>query len=357
MSRPTRLFIDPSAILHNLGRIRHLAPGKKIIAMVKANAYGCGLKKVVPILDGLVDAFGVACLEEALVIRRLGSKTPCVIFQGIFNAAELPELIANQCSSVIHSHEQLNWLFNTPLREPLKVWLKVDTGMHRLGFQPNEIPGIVAQLKGCSWVDKNLGIMTHLASADDVRDPATNRQLAEFRDIDMRDFSEKSIANSAGIINYPASHADVVRPGIMLYGVSPSSKHCGMELGLLPVMRFMSTLMAIHHYSEPVAIGYGGDWKSQGAAIIGMISAGYGDGYPRHVSPGAYVWINGYQAPIAGRVSMDMMAIDLTHCPEARIGDSVELWGVHVPVEKVASWAGTVGYELLCQTSNRVRGD
>lgn len=357
MSRPTRLYIDTAALLHNLNCIKHLAPEKKIVAMVKANAYGCGLKNVLPVLEGLVDAFGVACLEEAMAIRALGSKTPCVVFQGIFNAAELPQFIENNCACVLHTHEQLRWLLNTPLPKPLTVWLKVDTGMHRLGFKPQEIPALTNQIKACPWVEEKLVLMTHLACADDIKDETTLMQLAEFNQIDTSTFAERSIANSAGILNFSQSHADLVRPGIMLYGVSPSPEFCGMDLGLVPVMRFMSTLMAIHHYPHPVAVGYGGRWKSTEPSVIGMISAGYGDGYPRHINPDAYVWIQGYQAPIAGRISMDMMAIDLTHCPEARMGDPVELWGTHVPVEKVAAWADTVGYELLCQTSNRVRGD
>lgn len=357
MARPTKLYIDAAALLHNLNRIRQLAPGKKVIAMVKANAYGCGIKTVLPVLEGRVEAFGVACLEEALAIRKLGSKTVCVVFQGIFNAAELPDFVDNDFACVLHTHEQIDWILNTAVPGPLKVWIKVDTGMHRLGFKPREIPAVLARLRAAPQVDKNLVIMTHLACADDSKDPMTLTQLDIFNQIDCPAFTEKSIANSGGILNFPQTHADIVRPGIMLYGVSPSPEFCGMDLGLLPVMRFMTTLIAIHHYPHPVAVGYGATWKSDASSIIGIISAGYGDGYPRHVNREAYVWINGYQAPIAGRISMDMMAIDLTHCPKVHQGDPVELWGTRVPVEKVAGWADTIAYELLCQTSNRVRGN
>lgn len=325
--------------------------------MVKANAYGCGVHKVVPILDGKVDAFGVACLEEALIIHNMGVQTPCVIFQGIFSSDELKKVEQHRFSLVLHRAEQLQWLLNTPLHTPIRIWIKVNTGMHRLGFSVDEIPEIMAALKACQWVHSDIGLMTHLACADEPKRPENTQQIAIFNAINIPGFTHKSIANSAAIIAFPNDLADVVRPGIMLYGVSPFENQTARELGLIPVMRFMSAISAIHHTQPQAQIGYGGTWKSDKSARIGIVAAGYGDGYPRHVKEHTPVWINGCEVPIVGRVSMDMLAVDLTAYPDIQVGDSVELWGSHLLVERIAHAAGTIAYELLCQISERVRHD
>jgi alanine racemase len=355
MARPTRLIIDSEALLHNIAFIKQVTQGKGVIAMVKANAYGCGVKNIVPVLKGKVDAFGVACLEEALIMRHLDSQTPCVVFQGPFAAEELPVFVQNQCATVVHTFQQLEWITQTALKKPLQVWVKVNTGMHRLGFEPEEIPKVVKILQNSPWVHKKMGIMTHFASADEKDNPATSAQLQVFQSLDKTAFSQQSLANSAAILQFPQTHADLVRPGIMLYGVSPIPNQEGRALGLMPVMHFVSSVFAIHAYSHPIAVGYGGTWKCDTPSVIGLVPTGYGDGYPRHVKGDPYVWIQGYQAPIAGLVSMDMMAVDLTHCPKVRLGDRVELWGNHIPVEQVAQWAGTSPYELICQTTDRAR--
>jgi alanine racemase len=357
VSRPTRIDIDVPALLKNVSKIKQLAPQKEIIAMVKANAYGCGIKAIAPHLEGQVDAFGVASLEEAMAIRALGCKTPCIVFHGAFNKEELPVLIQNQCAVVLHTPLQLQEILNTPLSSPLTVWVKVNTGMNRLGFQPQEIKEIIHALKNCPWVHPSIGLMTHLASADDASPDVTLAQLALFKEIDKSSFSKLSIANSAGILRFPEAHQDVVRPGIMLYGVSPFANQCGRELGLAPVMRFLSAISAVHHIKAHEKVGYGGVWTSDKPSIIGIVAAGYGDGYPRHMDSNARVWVNGCYVSLAGRVSMDMMAVDLTLCPSVKIGDSVELWGSNLPVEEVAKWAGTSPYELICQVSERVRVD
>ncbi|KGP63671.1 alanine racemase [Legionella norrlandica] len=355
MSRPTRLVIEPSALVHNLSQIRHLAPGKKIIAMVKANAYGCGVREVAPVLDGRVDAFGVACLEEALAIRALGVETPCILFQGVFSSDELSVATKNKFACVLHHSQQVQWLINTPLSTPLKVWVKINTGMHRLGFKAHELQNILEALQACPWVDKNIGLMTHLACADEPHRPENQKQISLFQEISIPGFSERSIANSAAIISFPDSHADVVRPGIMLYGVSPFANQTAWDLGLIPVMRFISAISAIHDNPSFAQVGYGGTWKSDKASRIGIVAAGYGDGYPRHISENTPVWVRGREVFIVGRISMDMLAIDLTNHPDIEVGDVVELWGAHILVERVAKSAGTIGYELLCQISERVR--
>ncbi|MBL7480051.1 alanine racemase [Legionella bononiensis] len=357
MSRPTRLVIESSALLHNVLQIRRFAPGKKIIAMVKANAYGCGVKAVVPVLEGQVDGFGVACLEEALVIKAMGSQTQCILFQGVFSPDELLVVAQNQFGCVLHHPHQLEWLINTPLPNPIKLWVKVNTGMHRLGFKVQELQDIMSALQSCSWVDKDIGLMSHLACADESLRQENLQQISLFESINVPGFTKRSIANSAAIISFPETHGDVVRPGIMLYGVSPFNHQMAPELGLIPVMRFMSAISAIHYHPPHAQVGYGGTWKSDKPSVIGIVAAGYGDGYPRHIAPGTPVWVCGREVVIAGRVSMDMMAVDLTDHPEVKIGDPVELWGNHILVERIAKSAGTIGYELLCQISERVRHD
>lgn len=357
LSRPTKIIIEPSALIHNLNRIRQFAPGKKVIAMVKANAYGCGIKNVVPVLDGQVDAFGVACLEEGIAIRQLGSQTPCILFQGVFSSDEFRIASNHQFACVLHHSEQVSWLLNTPLPSPIKVWVKVNTGMNRLGFQSHELSDILPALKGCAWVDKDIGLMTHFACADEPDRIENMTQIKRFNDIHKADFFETSLANSAAIIAFPETHGDVVRPGIMMYGVSPFANKTSKDIGLVPVMRFMSAISAIHPISSNSQVGYGGTWSSEHAAIIGIVAAGYGDGYPRHIAPNTPVWIKGRLVTIVGRVSMDMLAVDLTSHPDITIGEPVELWGTHVLVEHIAQSAGTIGYELLCQISERVRHD
>lgn len=357
MSRPTRLLIQHSALLHNLSQIKRLAPGKKVIAMVKANAYGCGVREVAPILEGQVDAFGVACLEEALAIRAMGGLTQCILFQGVFSPDELSVVSNYGFASVVHSPQQLEWLINTPVANPIKIWVKVNTGMHRLGFKADDVQNVMSALQACPWVDKKIGLMTHLACADEPRRLENSQQISLFKNLSVAGFSERSIANSAAIISFPETHEDVIRPGLMLYGVSPLANQTAPDLGLIPVMRFMSAISAIHHNSSPVQVGYSGTWASEKPSVIGIVAAGYGDGYPRHISANTPVWIKGREVMIVGRVSMDMLAVDLTNHPDIVTGDAVELWGPHILVERVAKSAGTVGYELLCQISERVRHD
>lgn len=356
MTRPTRAYVSPMALLHNVERVKQCAPGKKIIAMVKANAYGCGLSSVLPVLDGQVDAFGVACLEEAMTLRALGSRSDCILFQGVFSAEELQTVASERLQCVIHHAEQLKWVLATPLSAKIKLWVKVNTGMHRLGFAPEEVRDVFSALLTCPWIDKEIGLMTHLASADEPQKISNQSQLHCFNSISLPDINiTRSIANSAAILALPEMHSDVVRPGIMLYGVSPFTQQIGTELGLMPVMHLLSAVSAIHHYPPGAAIGYGGTWHSDKPSIIGVVAIGYGDGYPRHIAANTPTWVNAFTPPVVGRVSMDMLTIDLTDCPGVKIGDEVELWGQHISVESVAMSAGTSPYELICQTSPRVR--
>ncbi len=355
MSRPTRIIIDAHALLHNVQCIRRLAPASALIAMVKANAYGCGISEVIPVLEGKVDTFGVASIDEALAIRALGAKTPCLLIQGVFSPEEWQQAAEHRFSCVIHQWHQIDWLLQQPLATPVRVWIKVNTGMQRLGFTPEQVSQVAHALQGCPWVEKKINVLTHFAHADEPTRSENQQQMALFQTLDKNLFIQCSMANSAAILSLPTAHFDAVRPGIMLYGVSPFVGSTGAELGLLPVMRFISAISAINHYPANSPVGYGGTWVTGRESVIGIVATGYGDGYPRHVPSGTPVWVDGKEVPLVGRVSMDMLAVDLTDHPAAKIGSPVELWGKHLAVERIAQAAGTIGYELYCQITARVR--
>jgi alanine racemase len=354
MYRPTRISIDSHALVHNVQAIKHRASGKKIIAMVKANAYGCGLSEVIPTLDGLVDAFGVTSLDEAMSIRKLGSQTECVLFQGFFKGTELGIIAAQRISVVLYTQEMLKNLLSTRLERPLSVWIKVNTGMNRLGFSTQEVSSVLSALEQCPWVS-DIGVMTHLACADEPWREENKRQLELFEGLNLPNTIKRSVTNSAGILAFPDVVQDVVRPGIMLYGISPFSDKTGVELGLKPVVRLTSELISVYPVTAMAHVGYAATWQANKDTVIGIVAIGYGDGYPRHIAPNTPVWTHGQECPIVGRVSMDMIAVDVTSLDAARIGDVVELWGAHLPIERIAKASGTIAYELLCQLTGRVR--
>lgn len=358
MDRPTQVIINQQALAHNLRVVKKQAPKQKIIAMVKANAYGCGIESVIPLLEGKVDAFGVASMEEAIAIRKLGGHTDCVLFQGVRSPDSLKIAADNRFQCVINNSHQLHTLLNTPLEKALTIWIKVNTGMNRLGFCPKTIPDIIASLNHCQWITKPIGLMTHFACADDPSNAFNQQQLHAFSSIPLKHHEIKcTLANSAAILALPTSHADVVRPGIMLYGVSPFANKTGRELGLLPVMHFVSRITVIHAIPAGACVGYNGTWCAKKPSRIAVIPVGYGDGYPRHIQPNTPVWISGKHAPIVGNVSMDMLTIDITAHPDIQINDCVELWGAHLPIEQIALSAGTIAYELLSQISPRARAN
>lgn len=355
MGRPTYISINMQALEHNVARIKTYAPTQKILAMVKANAYGCGVQEIVPVLEPLVDSFGVACIEEAKLIRQLGSQKECFLMQGMFAPEDIDVVIALNLTLVVHNPQQLAWLISNPLSASIKVWVKVDTGMHRLGFHPRELKGIMMTLRLCPWIDDTIGLMTHLACADMPESAACQAQLANWEPL-TKDYVSmpQSAANSAAIISLPHTHADLIRPGLMLFGASPFPDQLGIDFGLQPVMHFMTTVTTIHHCMPGDAIGYGATWTCKRPSVIGVIPVGYGDGYPRHIKPNTLVWINDQTVPIVGKVSMDMITLDLTDCPHVKIGDRVELWGTHIPIEMVAKQADTIAYELMTQVTQRV---
>lgn len=358
MSRPTHIHFDPDALLHNIKRVSFFAPQQKIIAMVKANAYGCGIENVVPILKDHIDAFGVTCTDEAAAIRRLSPDSRCILFHGMYSANELDIIEQLNLECVIHQPMQLQWLCHKPRRSALKIWIKINTGMNRLGFCINEVPSVISHLQTCQWISSDIGLITHLASADEPDNPLNQQQLDAFNRL-RADYPTLicSVANSAAIMSFPASHLDYVRPGIMLYGISPFTHRTGQDFGLKPVMHLTSKVITIYNYPAHTPVGYQSTWQSDKPSRIGVVPIGYGDGYPKHLRPGASVWIADRKIPIVGRVSMDLLTIDLTGYPEVEQGADVELWGNNLTIEEVADAAGTIPYELLCQVTSRVARD
>jgi len=353
MARPARARLDAQALLHNFAQVRRHAPGAGVLAVVKANGYGHGLAWVATTLTD-ADAFAVASAEEGVAVRAAGiKKQPVVLLEGFFNADDLPVLHAHKLDSVVHDEHQLHLLEADPLRAPRSLWIKLDTGMHRVGFPPERLPELVKRLRRLPNL-RELRVLTHFANADDPADDATRRQIELFRAHAGQYRLETSLANSAGIVAWPESHAQWVRPGIMLYGGSPLRGKTAEELALKPVMTFESALIAVHKRRKGDAIGYGGDYACPEDMPVGVVAVGYGDGYPRQAPPGTPVLLNGQRVPLIGRVSMDMITVDLRSQPEARVGDPAVLWGEGLPVDEVAARAGTISYELLCRVTGRV---
>lgn len=355
MTRPSFIEICDKSLLNNIQVIKNYAPQQKIIAMVKANAYGCGIEKIVPKLSEKVYAVGVACIEEALIIRQLDKNISCILFEGIFSKEELALVYERNFQIIIHQQRQLDWLLNFPSETKLKVWIKVNTGMNRLGFAPEELAEVMRKIYACPWVDRPIGIMSHLAHADDLNSIHNAKQLNNFSNI-TKPYKNiiRSLANSAAIIGLPNTKLDVIRPGLMLYGISPFVDKSADALGLKPVMRFVSKITEIHEYKAHEPIGYNGTWQSDKPSRIGIVPVGYADGYPRVVNSSAKVWVAGNFVPIVGRISMDMLTIDLTACKNIKIDDEVELWGKHITVNEVALASGTIGHEIISRVGSRV---
>ncbi|HRX69825.1 MAG: alanine racemase [Candidatus Competibacteraceae bacterium] len=353
MSRATTVRLDPGALVHNLQRVRAVAPGRRVAAAVKADGYGHGLLWVARTLNA--DAFAVACIEEALILREAGVSRPILLLEGVFAAAELPLCAHHGLEIAIHHPEQVRMLEIARLKRPLRVWLKIDTGMHRLGLEPETVPAMFQRLSDCPAVVLDMGLMSHLARADERDCKDTLRQLNVFETATNGLPGERSLANSAGVLGWPQTHFDWVRPGIMLYGVSPFVDSLASDESLQPVMTFHTRLISIKRLRRGEPIGYGGTWICPEDMDVGVAAVGYGDGYPRHAPSGTPVLVNGQEAPLVGRVSMDMITLDLRQHPEARIGDPVVLWGEGLPVERIAEAAGTIAYTLLCGVKARVR--
>ena len=354
MSRAAEACLDMAALKANLERVRELAPQSKVMAIIKANAYGHGLVRIGRTLAEHADAFGVACGEEAWALRMAGIKKPINLLEGFFSEDEFPTIEEHQLTLTIHHVWQINALARASFNQKLKVWLKIDTGMHRLGLLPELLEEAVEHLQKSNNVSE-IGFMTHFANADDGTDDTTKQQIELFRQSISNYSGEHSIANSAGIVAWPQSHADWVRPGIMLYGVSPMIGQQGSEHGLKPVMTLRSRLIAVNYLKKGDRVGYGGSWECPEDMPVGVVAMGYGDGYPRHAREGTPVLVRDQLVPLIGRVSMDMLSVDLRRVVQPRVADEVTLWGEGLSIELVAEAAGTIGYELLCGVAPRVR--
>lgn len=354
MSRATGALIDLAALRHNLKRVRELAPKSRVMAVVKANAYGHGLALTAQALAG-ADAFAVASLDEAQIVRRAGLSNPVVLLEGVFSEQELEEAAQWDCELVVHDDYQLKLIEKSRLKGQLGVWLKVDTGMNRLGFPPAALPDVWKRLTKAKAVKQPLRLMTHFASADEVSNPKTLAQLEAFTAATAGFEAERSIANSAGILAWPQSHADWVRPGSMLYGASPFPTKTGADDGLKAVMTMETALIAVKKLRKGESVGYGGAFVAPEDMALGIAAIGYGDGYPRHAPSGTPVLVKGQRVPLVGRVAMDMIALDLRNLPGAKVGDRVVAWGPELPVEEIARAAGTIPLELLCGVTQRVK--
>ena len=348
MHRRTAATIDLGAIRDNFALADRKAPTSKTMAVIKANAYGHGLLEVAAALHDGAAAFAVATLDEAVVLRAAGVDKDILVLEGVNSADGYREAEADGLTLAVNSREQVE----QALASEAPVWIKVDTGMHRLGIQPGELADVLTQLRKAS-VDVQ-AVCTHLACADDVDDAATRRQLNAFRACVEGFGLPCSIANSAGILGWPDTHAAWNRPGIMLYGASPFATDLAAASALRPAMTLEAEVIALREIPAGDSVGYGGRWTAERASKIATLAAGYADGYPRHAPDGTPTFVNGHIAPIAGTVSMDMITIDVTDHPGVAVGDLVELWGRNVSVSDIAKRAGTISYELLTGVSPRV---
>lgn len=349
--------LSRAALLNNLNIVRSNAPRAKVMAVVKANAYGHGVEPVLSVLAGHVDAFAVANLAEADELRALGAVEPVVLLQGVQTNAELKHALEHQYVPVIATPELVDLVASAP-HQPSFMWLKYNTGMSRLGLEPNYLPPSAL---------KNFGLMTHFACADEqqTKPEITEQQMDAYHHIYgvllarlKGEALPRSLANSAAVLAWPRSHGDWVRPGIMLYGGQAVGDRTAEECGLLPVMHMQAPIVQINVREPGAAIGYGATYVCDRQRTIATISCGYGDGYPRHIADPANppdVWLDGHRCPVVGRVSMDLMAIDVTSVDAPKVGDMVELWGGQISVDEVAHRCNSIGYELLTKVTSRVR--
>ncbi len=353
MSRNTTAQIDLAAIRHNLNVVRNLVGNSQVVCVVKADAYGHGLSRICRAMQD-ADVLAVATTGEGFSCRQEGWMGRLLLLEGPSNAEEFDDAIAMRADIVVHHQNQLQLLQQRKAEVPGNLWLKIDSGMHRLGFPSCDAEKVHAQLQehknGHSII-----LMSHFACADDPENPMTEQQIRVFDGAIAGITGQVSLANSAAILNFPQSHRDLVRPGIMLYGVSPCENRTATEIGLRPAMTLACDLIAINRVNEGETIGYGAAYRCPREMVIGVAAIGYGDGYPRQARNGTPVLVNGQRTRLVGRVSMDMITVDLTGIEDVHVGDRVTLWGQGLPLEEVARWADAIPYELICGVTARVR--
>lgn len=360
MARPTSATIHVDALRHNLGQVRARAPGSRVMAIVKADGYGHGLERVARALVG-ADAFGVAALSDAERLRAAGVSQPILLLSGFDEPSDIARLRALGVWTVVHHATQLEMLEQAAPGDRIDCWLKLDSGMHRLGFAPHAFRDAYARLRAlASSTVGDVVLMNHFASSDEFAGGAsrglrTREQIAVFREVTAGLEGARSLANSAAVLGWPDAHDDWVRPGGALYGISVVEGVDGSAFGLRPAMTLATRLIAVNRVCKGGRIGYAGTWECPEDMEVGVAAIGYGDGYPRAAPAGTPVFVGEHLTQVVGRVSMDLMTVDLRPVPGARVGDPVVLWGAPLPVERIAARAGTIGYELTCSITRRVR--
>jgi alanine racemase len=351
MSRPIRATISPAALRHNYVAAKRAAPHSRVYAVLKANAYGHGIERVARALGGAAEGFATLEIDGALMLREQFPGAPVLLLEGCFEASELLAASAASIATVVHCEEQLAMLEADRLADPVDVWLKVNTGMNRLGFVPGAARGAYERLEKCGNV-RAITLMTHFAVSELAN--GTREAMRVFQEATRGLERPRSLANTAAIFAHPESHADICRLGIGLYGATPFADRPAKALGLKAAMRLESRLIAVQELAPGATVGYGQDFKADLPMRIGVVACGYADGYPRHARSGTPILVAGARTRTVGRVSMDMLAVDITAVPSAQTGSPVVLWGDGIPVDEVAMAAGTVGYELLCAVASRV---
>lgn len=355
MSRQTRLQINLAALRDNFRLAAKKAPTSQTLAVIKADAYGHGMAPVAQALETEAAAFAVATIDEGLTLRQLTTK-PILVLEGVYRPDELAEATHHKLTLMVHDQSQVELICETTMHQAVALWLKADTGMHRLGLAPADVPAVYSRLKALSWVQPDLVVSSHFANASEPEHPYNDLQWQQFEQLmqQLPDGTKFSMANSAALLSRPASRLDWNRPGIMLYGGAPFDDidHPLAE-ALMPVMSFISEVIAVRDIKAGEPVGYGSGWTAMNATTIATIAAGYADGYPRHAPPGTPVLINGQQCSLAGRVSMDMITVDVTD-RQVTVGDQAELWGQNISINQIAEQAGTISYSLMTAVSQRV---
>jgi alanine racemase len=355
MSRTTVATIHLNALRHNLARIKTMAAPAKVMAVVKADAYGHGLERVARALEADADAFAVAALGDGLRLRAAGHRQRIVVLSGPDNASDIAEMQRLRLDATIHHEAQLQWLAQaSSTRGRLQIWLKIDSGMHRLGFAPEQVAAVHGRIRAMSGVDPEIGLLTHFSESEVFDGAQTPAQIARFAEATNMFDGPRSLSNSAAVLGWPDARGDWVRTGGLLYGLSVVDGKSGADFGFRPAMTLSTQLIAINRVRRGERIGYNGTWICPEDMAVGVAAVGYGDGYPRSATAGTPVLVGDRRVPLIGRVSMDLITLDLRDAPAAMIGDRVTLWGNELPVEVVAGQSGTISYDLTCGMTRRV---
>jgi alanine racemase len=355
MSRTTVATIHLGALRHNLARLKAMAAPARVMAVVKADAYGHGLERVARALDADAECFAVAALGDGLRLRAAGHRQRIVVLSGPDQPGDIAEMQRLGLDAAIHHEAQLAWLAEAaPTRGRLRTWLKIDSGMHRLGFAPERVAEVHARLAALPGIDPEIGLLTHFAESEVFGGIGTPAQIARFEATTRGLAGPRSLSNSAAVLGWPDARGDWVRSGGLLYGLSVVDGKSGADFGFRPAMTLGTRLIAINHMARGERIGYNGTWSCPEDMPVGVAAIGYGDGYPRSAASGTPVRVGDRCVPLVGRVSMDLVTLDLREAPGAKVGDRVTLWGPELPVETIAAQAGTIGYELTCGMTRRV---